>query len=311
VTKIGGGVSSEKVLSSFEMCGGSSRVGKLLGSGKYTHMINYCELTYCPDCSREGGPIESVRKGRVFNHIDIDQVNIRGIVYTVPLEDRAAFFSRKGLNSLLKMADKVSAKIFGKDSRRTINPHLVGDKSEGFNPHACSMIFESLDLKLKIDLDTLTRLKDEWKKALEGYLRKRVYQVDVHYEFKTTLAQKLHIIRYNVRANFKYDEKTIMMISDDDFKGFRWLRFCGGLRNQGEKDMRDNQVNKKELEKQVGDEIIWLGTVSRKEMLLRFGDMEMERVPGPYEIYVETDKAYKKRKNKVLNFDFKGGYKKK
>jgi hypothetical protein len=82
VTKIGGGVSSEKVLSSFEMCGGSSRVGKLLGSGKYTHMINYCKLTYCPDCSREGGPIESVRKGRVFNHIDIDQVNIRGIVYT-------------------------------------------------------------------------------------------------------------------------------------------------------------------------------------------------------------------------------------
>lgn len=313
VVTIEGGVSdieSVEKLSSIDMCGGSSRIGRGYYSHKYSSMPNYCKLIYCPSCSREKGPIEQLRKGRLFQRIDVEKVNIRGIVYTVPIEHRSAFKSRKGLNALLRMADGVTASVFGKNSKRSINPHLVGDKSAVFNPHLCSMVFENLGVKLKVDQDTLGRLNALWKKRLSAFLKIRLDVVDVHYEFKTTVPQKLHLINYNLRANFNYDEDMVMFISSKEMKKFNWLRFRGEMKMK-EKDHDDTEVVESELEKQVGEPIIWLGTVSAKELRMRFADIEMRRIPGPYEIYVETDEAFKKRRGKALQFDFiKKEYKK-
>jgi hypothetical protein len=304
VTSYPGGVESERKLTSVEMCHGSARVGIERNTSGYVYMPNCCKLIYCPDCSRDGGPIEKLRLSRVFDRVNVNESNIRGFVFTVPLNVRDSFKSRAGLNSLYKMVTKIMYKKFGKGVRMTINPHLVGDKSDIFAPHMCVMIFEDLEAKLLLSESELKEINAMWKQALEGFCRIRIPVVNVHYEFKTTVPSKLHLIRYNVRANFNYNQDMLMWISGEDFFNFSWLRFYGSLKSKG-LDLTDNQVNKKELEKQVGGKIDWVADkVSMKHIRALFGGVGLgvESIPGPYEIYRETAQARKKRGTKRIDF---------
>jgi hypothetical protein len=299
------GVSSERRFTSVEMCHGSARVGIERNTSGYVYMPNCCKLIYCPDCSRESGPIEKLRLSRVFDRIDVEKCNIRGFVLTIPLNVRGFFKSRDGLNSLYKMVTKIMYKKFGKGVRMSINPHLVGDKSDIYAPHMCVMIFEDLETKLLLSESELKEINAMWKQALEGFCRIKIPVVNVHYEFKITVPSKLHLIRYNVRANFNYDEEMLMWISSKDFFNFSWLRFYGSLKKKGENDLTDNQVNKKELEKQVGGKIDWVADkVSMKHIRALFGGpgLGVESIPGPYEIYRETEEARKKRGTKRIDF---------
>lgn len=305
VTSDRGGVSSGKKLTSIDMCHGSARVGIERNTSGYVYMPNCCKLIYCPDCSREGGPIEKLRLSRVFGRIDVEKCNIRGFVFTVPLNVRDSFKSRNGLNSLYKMVTKIIYKTFGKNVRFSLNPHLVGDKSDIYAPHICAMIFEDLETILLLSESELKNINFIWKQALEGFCRIKIPIVNVHYEFKITVPSKLHLIRYNVRANFRYNSEMLLWISGKDFFNFSWLRFYGGLKKKGEKDMSDNLVNKKELEKQVGGKIDWVADkVSMKHIWALFGGpgLGVEAIPGPYEIYRETAQARKKRGTKRIDF---------
>jgi hypothetical protein len=274
-------------------------------SGEYVYMPNCCKLIYCPDCSREGGPIEKIRLSRVFDRIDIEKLNIRAFVFTVPLNVRDLFRSRQGINSLYKMATKLLYKTFGKSIKLSLNPHLVGDKSDGFAPHINAMIFEDLEIILKLSERDLKQINEKWRMALEGFCRRKIPVVNVHYEFKIKMPEKLHLIRYNVRANFNYSDDMIMWISGKDFFNFSWLRFYSDLKKKGEKDMLDNEIEVNKLNEQVGDEIDWIADkVSMKHIRALFGGVGLgvELVPGPYEIYVETEKARKKRGTKHIDF---------
>jgi len=299
------GVESEKILRSIDKCRGSARVGIKRETGQYVTMPNCCKLIYCPDCCREGGPIEKVRLSRVFDRVDVEKCNIRAFVFTVPENIRVNFFSRKGVNSLFKMATKVIYKAFGKKIKLAMVPHLVGDKSKKYAPHINAMIFEELDVVLKMSQEDLKKINEMWKQALEGYMRKKIDVVNVHYGFRTQLPEKLHLIRYNVRANFDYDEETIMMISSKDFFNFSWLRFYSELKKKGEKDLVDNEIEKSKLVEQVGGVIDWIADkVSMKHIRALFGGdgLGLKRIPGPYEIYIETEEARKKRGTKRIDF---------
>jgi hypothetical protein len=281
VTSYPGGVESEKKLTSVEMCRGSARVGIERNTSGYVIMPNCCKLIYCPDCSRDGGPIEKLRLSRVFDRVNVNESNIRGFVFTVPLNVRGSFKSRAGLNSLFKMVTKIM-----------------------YKKHMCVMIFEDLETTLLLSEDDLKEINAMWKQALEGFCRIKVPVVNVHYEFKTTVPSKLHLIRYNVRANFNYNQDMLMWISGEDFFNFSWLRFYGSLKSKGV-DLTDNQVNKRELEKQVGGEIDWVADkVSMKHIRALFGGVGLgiESIPGPYEIYRETAQARKKRGTKRIDF---------
>jgi hypothetical protein len=293
-------ISESKTLRSIDMCGGSARYGSGFDSGKFYYLTNRCKLVYCPECSQEGGIIESVRLGRVYDRVDIENVNIRALFLTVPDEHREKVYNRSGINSLIKSSVKIAKDEFGKDSKIMVVPHLVGDKNEGPAPHINLLIFEDKAVKLKITLEQLDRIRDKWRQAVQGLVRVKIDVINIYYEFKIRLSQKKHLIRYIVRANFKYDEETLMMISSKEFYKFQWIRFRGGLKKHGEKDITDDDIKPGEIESQSQEKIKWLGIVSMKELYLRFGEIDVERVPGRFELFRETDKARKKRGTKSI-----------
>jgi hypothetical protein len=305
VNSYGGGVESERVLKSIDMCHGSARVGQKVETGEYFYMPNCCKLIYCPDCSRDGGPIEKVRLSRVFDRIDIEKYNIRAFVFTVPADIRDSFKSRKGINSLYKMVTKILYKNFGKKIRLSINPHLVGDKTDIFAPHMCAMIFEELQETLLLSQIKLKNINNAWREALQGFCRKKIEVVNVHYEFKITIPEKLHLIRYNVRANFNYGEETLQLISGKEFFNFSWLRFYSELKKKGEKDMCDNEIEINKLKEQIGGDFRWVADkVSMKYIRMTFGGVGLgvRELEGPYDIFIETEAARKKRGTKSINF---------
>ncbi len=251
--------------------------GRETGSTYFRFM--YCYRWLCQKCGSKGGLIHMRRMSKLFQRIariysgfqvqekgERKAVNLRQLVFTVPMEVRKYFETRKDIQALCKMCERINSKLFPeKPSIRYF--HGFGDKSKGvYSPHVNIHTFEFSECELWLKKEELEDLKYRYKNALKAYIYS-VYgvildesifdKIDIHYSFlesektykrwvfnKKTgereekeidgLVLIIHRIKYMCSphpgyADFdaiKQDEKMLRLFVIK-MKGFRYIFGCG------------------------------------------------------------------------------------
>lgn len=170
-----------------------------------------CWRWMCSECGKKYGRIHLKRISRIISRVarvfkencsgnydgqDIDiskgVLDLRQLVFTVPMEIRDYFVTRKDIQGYLKLTERVVRKEFPK--KHTIRYfHAFGEKSGGlYNPHANFHIFEYMKTELKLSPEKLQSIKDRYVAALSAYIlqvhgkkiRSEVWKkIDIHYQF--------------------------------------------------------------------------------------------------------------------------------
>ena len=229
----------------------------------YYHIMD-CRKHWCPICGGNGGKIHQHRKKAIFQRVDLTKYNIRQFVLTIPENIRSSFMSRYGMNQLFKAANRLMKKYFGKDAAMIAYIHLFGDEKEDksgnqlkFHPHVNVHIFEETYIKLKLDQETLEKIKVSWMKALKG-MGHDVEIIDIQYLFKLKIREKRHAVKYMSRPTWgkeqieeaKQEIRELLILG---LKGFQYLRFWGALSNcKYEESAMMSKEEKEKIEKELG-----------------------------------------------------------
>ena len=220
-----------------------------------------CRKHWCPVCGGKGGKIHKRRKKNIRERIDIDNKNLRYLVYTVPLQYRELFKSKRGLNQLIKAGHENIMKFFGgKAKGAACILHLFGDPREVipgvreasnvFHPHLNILIPENLSDKLFIDSGMLDEIKAMWLRQLRALGCVGIIVVDVHYQFKIKIKQKGHVIKYCAKPAFDADnleacDEVTQWFLVLSLKGFHYVRYWGELSKKSES--KSDEVTKEEM----------------------------------------------------------------
>ena len=300
LTDEGGGSEDQETevvdyIKKFEVCGKAAI--KFEG---YTSRLDYwnflsCVRWWCKKCGAIGGKMHKRRMKRLVEGRlkSIDRMGLRQIILTVPESDRIKFQTRKGLNSLFKMAAKTIRKVCP-GLGLVAYMHMFGDKDPGkFNPHINIHVIELKGTTLKLYPEDLADIKKRWRKALCGYGCKDLSTVNVHYSFTDKVNLIKHRMKYMSRPNpgpenFEPLMKNIPLLHlcVIGLRGFNFIRYYGG---KGIEKIEDNSVTDfmNEVENAAGEKLIFCPgeTMSRTEFSLRYrkGDYD-ELSPGFYRI---------------------------
>lgn len=170
-----------------------------------------CWRWVCSECGKKHGRIHRKRVSRIISRVarvfkehcmegyegeDIDVskgvLDLRQLVFTVPMEVREYFMTRKDMQAYLRLCERVVKKEF--PNKHIIRYfHAFGEKSGGlYNPHANFHIFEYLKTALKLSPEKLKSIKARYVSALSAYIlqvhKKKVSEkvwekIDIHYQF--------------------------------------------------------------------------------------------------------------------------------
>lgn len=242
----------------------------------------HCGNWLCPRCGKKSGYIHTKRLGRILlrlirkykahctelyqaGSIDLQYgtFNLRQFVFTLPLEVRKYFTTRKALQDFCRFVERLIKKRFpGQASFRYL--HLFGDKRpELWSPHVNIHVFNFQEEDLWLTLD---EIKASYVKPLKAYILEvfgeRPYpelwqKIDIHYSYvegaktytrkikapKTGKVQQseipglkliMHRITYMARpcpgpANFDAikDNECLLRLCVVEMKGFHYISGCG------------------------------------------------------------------------------------
>lgn len=268
-----------------------------------------CWRWICSKCGAKGGRIhmkrvsriierlvrvykESLTEGYEGNTIDISKgvLDLRQLVFTMPMEIREYFMARKDIKAFNRMCERIVRKEF--PDKYTIRYfHAFGDKDKGlFAPHVNFHMFEFQKTGLKLPMSKINSIKSRYVSALQAYLlqvhgvtiKNEVWEkIDIHYSFvegdKTYQRKKfnpetgnyemtdvegmkvlLHRIEYMARpcpgyANFDKIKKNeyLLRLFVVEMKGFIYITNCGKWKI---KDI-NRKEEKKELESIAGGKL--------------------------------------------------------
>jgi len=193
-----------------------------------------CRKWWCETCGARKGEINRKRAQAVKQKIGVklETATLREIVLTLP-EDLVPYFeTRKALNSLIRMSAKVMKKHF-QDLPGITSLHLFDSKGKGkYRPHTHSVIFDRIRARAKLPLEELAAIREDWRFALQGFVRRPVEKVVVHVSYTRKMEKKHHMIGYVTRpvpgamdlAALKYniDLLGFCMV---DMQGFSFIRY--------------------------------------------------------------------------------------
>lgn len=296
----------------------------------------FCMRWFCRECGSKGGRIHKKRVNGVRNKISaalgvaeeelMKVFDLRQVVFTVPVEWRKKFLSRKAINALYGMAERIiKAEFPGKLS--VIYFHAFGEKNPDFyHPHMNVHILEEKGQRLELGPDVIARLKKKWYKALVHYgcrkeelgvssVEEGIRMMNVHYSFQTAPGKKAHRIKYMCRpwpgfVNYQAVKKDPVLKAlflgekgKGGMQGFQYVRYFNGFRKAGEKDI-DRKAEMQERENWAGERLrvardrdghIMYKTKMEIELLHREKDME-ELGDGFYKVIEEKEKKKRGRK---------------
>lgn len=171
----------------------------------------HCGNWLCPRCGKRGGYVHTKRLGRILlrlirkykaqctelyqtGSIDLQYgtLNLRQFVFTLPLEVRKFFATRKALQDFCRIVERLVKKRFpGQASFRYL--HLFGDKRpEMWSPHVNIHVFSFEDEDLWLTMDEINEIKASYVKALKAYILEihgerpdpEVWaKIDIHYSY--------------------------------------------------------------------------------------------------------------------------------
>lgn len=234
----------------------------------YYHNLD-CRKHWCPICGGKEGTIHKNRKHAIFDRVDVRKFNLRQLVFTIPQEHREYFKSRYALNQALCSAKNLCKKYFGKESAMIGTLHLFGDSTTEnpdndltYHPHVNVQIIEAKNVRLKLESETLDKIRESWRRSLIGMGLTGIKVVNFDYEFKIKLKSKFHAMKYFCRPT--WGAKQIEKTEDEELKellvlglkGFQYIRFWGALSNcKYEESGMMTKREKAEIEKVIGERL--------------------------------------------------------
>ena len=255
-----------------------------------------CLKWWCPDCGAPKGAINKKRIARILDRIgqDINQTVLRQLVFTVPEERENDFQSKAALNSLIRMAEKITKKLFP-GLKCIASLHLFGDRGRfRFRPHVHILVFDLKGCRLMLPQETLDLMRERWRLALQAYMRRPVKVVDVQCSFVTEPKKINHRIRYVSRpcpgpGHYEGMKKDLPLLSFcmNTLQGFIFARYFNGCRS---KKIKDDTVTDqiKETVSLAGERLIFVpnGQMSRTEFNLRYQSWDYDELsPGFFRIH--------------------------
>jgi hypothetical protein len=170
-----------------------------------------CWRWMCDQCGVKGGRIHNKRVSRILGRLvqlfkkncsesyssdSIDTAkgvfDLRQFVFTLPIEIRKYFVTRKDIQAFNQICERLIKKLFP-DRASLRYFHGFGDKEKGvYNPHVNIHVFELRKKVLKLTAQELKEIKERYVWALRGYIL-QVYgekvpefvwkKIDFHYSF--------------------------------------------------------------------------------------------------------------------------------
>jgi len=267
----------------------------------------FCYRWMCEKCGSRGGRINRRRFSQIIKKLNtallktryvrtcdelIDlgdgTLDLRQFVFTVPIDLRQYFQTKKDVTALCRIAERVVKKACpGIPLIRYF--HAFGEKEKGiYNPHVNIHGFEVTKKILAMTPGELQKIKEDWAWGLMGYLSatKKIYlkkeylkKVNIHYSFVESdkvykrnkwnkenhcyegfavegLKLLIHRIEYMSRPcpgseDLEYIKKDIQLLKMFvvEMKGFRFITNCGSW---GIKDI-DYKLEAQEAENLAGE----------------------------------------------------------
>jgi len=246
----------------------------------------YCYRWFCRECGSKGGRIHKKRMSGILRKIEgalesqekeiVDKFDLRQFVFTLPVQWRERFLSRKAINSFYRMVERIIKEEFP-SKPSIIYFHPFGDRQRGFyHPHMNVHILEEKGQRLQIEPVQLERIKAKFYRALVSYgcrkeelglndVRSGINYMNVHYSFQTRPGMKYHRLKYMSRPNpgyLNYDAvkkdpvlKALFLgsVKDKGMSGFMYVRYFNGFRG-GLKDI-DRKEEIREAENSAGERL--------------------------------------------------------
>lgn len=276
----------ERELSKVTCCGRTyiELLGKKTLSEYYKRVD--CEKWYCPDCGGKDGKIHKKRKRAVIDHFGgiekLKSGTMAQWVFTIPKKIRPYFKNRGGLNAVFRMVKRIIEKQYDKESLSVYYLHMFGDKDLSFHPHInVHLLLGESDVGF-VQVANLEKIREAWRKALEGYIRESLPVVDVSYSYRKGIRKILHSIKYMSRpidinamyANSEQENMDYFLIVQ--MKRFRFIRTYGGKKSVREEENLLEEI--KELEGAAGEPLRYIRTITAAEFHAKFRDQDLERV---------------------------------
>lgn len=267
----------------------------------YFYFIS-CMKWFCERCGAKGGAIHKKRLAGILKRVEglLGEIALLQFVFTVPEEWRSMFLTRKAMNSLIRMAEKIIKKEYP-EKRCVAYFHAFGEKKEGFNPHVNIHVIEEKGGRYAIAPERLQEIKDAWIKALKGYGCRGGYQGNIYYQFFTEKRKVLHKLSYMSRpcpgyAHVKQVRKSseLSRLFIVEMKGFSYIRYFNGFAYAKQKDV-DRKEEVREITELAGERLKFVpqGEISRQEFDLKYMHWDYERLKQGF--YRIKKKEKKKR----------------
>lgn len=277
-----------------------------------------CMRWYCEKCGKKGGRINERRLGRVIGIMEksgpLESLGLRQLVFTVPMEWRGRFRSRAGLNTLMKICEKIVKEAFpGRPSIAYL--HCFGDKArnEGvFHPHVNIHVIEGEADDLWVEKSVLTALRARYRKALLGCGCSGQAVPDVYYSIRRGVGKVLHAVSYMSRPSPGFMDVAaiekhpdLMALFFIDMEKFNYVRYFNGKKGVVVPEV---EMTIEEMQGVAGEplRLVEVGIKWRDfEMIHKKGDREGDyqeiavgffRINGPSDTESQDNKLKKEQK---------------
>lgn len=326
-------------------CGKNALKLRGLKTGAAYYRFMFCYRWLCQKCGAKGGRIHKKRLYRILNKIsryysgyleeqkdmgrDPDEtLNLRQFVFTVPMELRKYFETRKDIQALNGMVERLIKRVFTQ-ARGLRYFHGFGDKDKSiYNPHVNIHLFEFRPGVLALPAETLQDIRYRYANALKGYLLQvhgiklpdSIFEkLDVHYSFiegqreydrytydAETKQRKpvkisgkalvIHRVKYMSRPcpgpeNFEHikDNKKLLRLFVLKMKGFHYIS------NLGRWGINDEQDDMKEAETLAGERLQAEKDAQGKVVVITRAEFNLQFIEKDY---VELSEGFYRIKKK-------------
>lgn len=339
--KVGGGqlVSVDAGLEKVAKCGSSYGRFMECQSGSDIFIRIDCHKWFCPVCGGKDGREVQKRFRESLEQFEgalgkgfMDRYYFRQFVFTVPLELREKFQSKRGCSNLMKAVSRLINKpewAYPDKTRQTRkNPfagqmffqtfHAMGEQGVyEFNPHVNIEIPTDRHENAMLSKELLDDLKDAWLLVLKGYGYKGTAR-NVNYQYKYQPGQMIHALHYMNKPMGCENGAWVMsqLIEDErwDLIEFYTVELKGlhqrKMFNKGK--VRDMENESDDVKRGLNDveEILrregvlkdgqkpyykFQGIISKTEMFMQFHPMT-GLIPVGDGVYVQVNKKQGKKK---------------
>jgi len=244
-----------------------------------------CYKWWCPTCGGINGVIHNQKYLSVLRRINVEDYFIRQFVFTVPDTLRDRFKSKKMINQLLAVVQRLMEREFGdyigdkvnkdrvKEKKYRLNKfavaylHLDGE-GRNFNPHVNVHLIEH-EGSYKLSAEKLNHIRESYKKALTHLLNVSIEQVNCHYSFIVGSKNVKQAIRYMTkplnREMIDHIDMNFKKLLCIDLKNLRYIRFWGKASNSEYKKGKEKGTKQKKVIEINGEAYKFVAILSHSE----------------------------------------------